>query len=89
MCKQLYGGRVWDGVEIKFTSLIIFFTLPTTSMIIAKAFACIEFQDGEGGTDKFMLVDMTLSCDDDNARYQTTYTFAVAVGSVPTTCASL
>ena len=82
MCRQLYGGRVWDGIEIKFTSLLIFFTLPTTSMIIAKAFACVEFQDGEGGTEKFMIDDMTLSCNDDSPRYRTTYGFAVAMGLV-------
>ena len=62
--------------------LFIFFTLPTTSMIIAKAFACVEFQDGEGGTQKFMLEDMTLSCDDSSPRYQTTYGFAVTMGLV-------
>ena len=34
-------------------------------MIIFKAFACVEFENGEGGVDAYMLVDMTLRCDDD------------------------
>jgi len=80
LTKVLYGGRVWDGVEMKFMFLLIFFTLPTTSMIIAKAFACVEFQDGKGGTEKFLIDDMTLSCDDDNPRYRTMYGFAVTMG---------
>ena len=70
----------WPVVEIKATSLLVFFTLPTTSMIIAKSFACVQFEDGEGGADTYMLVDMTIRCD--NARYQTVYSFAVAMGLV-------
>ena len=46
-------------------------------MIIAKTFACIEFDNGRGGTDEYMLEDMTLRCDD--ARYQATRTFAVVM----------
>mmetsp|Transcript_106080 Transcript_106080/g.306893 ORF Transcript_106080/g.306893 Transcript_106080/m.306893 type:complete len:646 (-) Transcript_106080:221-2158(-) len=78
--KVMYGGIVWDGEEMKFMFLLMFFTLPTTSMIIAKAFACVEFENGEGGVDKFMLVDMTLRCDDD--RYTGTHIFAVSMGFV-------
>ena len=31
LAKNLYGGRIWDGVEMKFMFLFIFFTLPTVS----------------------------------------------------------
>ena len=31
LAKVLYGGRVWDGSEMKFIFLLIFFTLPTVS----------------------------------------------------------
>ena len=47
-------------------------------MLIAKAFACIEFEDGQGGTVKYMLEDMTLRCDD--GRYRTTRDFALVMG---------
>ena len=78
--KVLYGGRVWDGEEMKVMFLLIFFTLPTTSMIIFKAFACVEFENGEGGVDAYMLVDMTLRCDGD--RYWGTFRFAFLMALV-------
>ena len=76
--KVLYGGVVWDGEEMKFMFLFIFFTLPTTSMIIAKAFACIEFQNDKGGFDAYMLVDMTRRCDDN--QYWAIHRFALLMG---------
>ena len=78
--KNLYGGTVWQGQETKFMFLLIFFTLPTTSMLIAKAFACIEFDNGGGGTDKYMLEDMTLSCG--GKQYRAVRAFAIIMGVV-------
>ena len=59
--------------------LIFFLTLPTTSMIIAMAFACEEFLDGTGGSEKYMLTDMTLSCDDDDAQYNAARGYAMVM----------
>ena len=45
MVKVIYGGRLWDGIEMKFMWLLIFFTLPTVNNSVRwgatpRAFTC-------------------------------------------------
>jgi len=55
-CKFFGEKRVFEGKAVKWLLIVLYFTLPTSSVIISSAFACSRYDAG-AGFDEFMTVD--------------------------------
>lgn len=54
---KFFGGKcVFGGKAVKWLLIVLYFTLPTSSVVISGAFACSRYDAGVG-FDDFMTVD--------------------------------